>query len=119
MLENKKSLWKAGIAIVVVMLIVGLNLWNNSLKPPVKIVPMVPEEEKILFKFEQAGIWKVDREGHRCMVDQGVWRLLPFEKKESALYIIYDEEKTWWKLYDMYSGKLLGEVSSWGVKINP
>ncbi len=113
-MENKKPFWKAGIAAVI--LIIGFNLWNDSLKPPEKVVP---EEEKILFKFEQAEIWKVDREGHRCMVDPGVWQLLPFEKKESALYIIYDEEKTWWKLYDMYSGKLLGEVSSWGVKIYP
>ena len=72
-----------------------------------------------LVQFEQAGIWKVDRPNHRCLIDLGVWNLMPFEQKEQCLQIIYVEEKTWWKIYDRMSGKLLGEVSSWGWKIHP
>jgi len=75
--------------------------------------------EKILNQMQQAGIWKVDRPNHRCLVERGVWDNLPFDKKEQLLQVIYVEEKTWWKLYDSMSGKLLGEVSSWGWKIHP
>ena len=73
----------------------------------------------ILVQFEQAGIWKVDRPNHRCLVDRGVWDLMPLDKKEQTLQVIYVEEKTWWKIYDGMSGKLLGEVSSWGWKVHP
>lgn len=76
-------------------------------------------QERILNQFEAAGIWKVDRSNNRCMIDRGVWDRLPFEKKEQTLQAIYNEEKTWWKIYDRMSGKLLGEVSSWGIKIHP
>jgi hypothetical protein len=76
-------------------------------------------QEKILNQFEAAGIWKVDRPNHRCLIDRGVWDRLPFEKKEQTLQVIYVEEKTWWKINDRMSGKLLGEVSSWGWKIYP
>jgi len=76
-------------------------------------------QEKILDQFERGGIWKVDRANHRCLVDPGVWKLMPFDKKEQVLQVIYVEEKTWWKLYDSMSGKLLGEVSSWGWKVHP
>jgi hypothetical protein len=76
-------------------------------------------QEKILDQFESGGIWKVDRSNHRCLVDPGVWARLPFEKKERALQVIYVEEKTWWKLFDAYLGKLLGEVSSLGWKVYP
>ena len=76
-------------------------------------------QEKILDQFEKAGIWKIDRINHRCLVDPGVWARLPLDKKEQTLQAIYIEEKTWWELYDMYSGKLLGKVSSWGWKIYP
>jgi hypothetical protein len=76
-------------------------------------------QEKILNKLERGGIWKVDRPNHRCLVDPGVWKLITFDKKEQILQVIYVEEKTWWELYDMYSGKLLGKVSSWGWKIYP
>jgi hypothetical protein len=76
-------------------------------------------DEPILAQFEKAGIWNVDRPNHRCLIDPAIWARLPFEKKEQILQVIYVEEKTWWKLYDMYSGKLLGEVSSWGLKIHP
>ena len=76
-------------------------------------------QEKILDQFEREGIWKVDRPNHRCLVDPGVWARIPFEKKEQTLQVIYVEENTWWELYDMYSGKLLGKVSSWGWKVYP
>lgn len=76
-------------------------------------------QEKILDQFEQKGIWKVDRENHRCFINSGVWQSMPFEYKEKTLLAIYMEEKTWWKLYDYMSGKLLGEVNVWGVKIYP
>jgi len=76
-------------------------------------------QEKILDQFEKGGIWKVDRQNHRCLVDPGVWAKLPFEKKEQVLQVIYTEEKTLWKLFDAMSGKLLGEVSSWGWKVYP
>ena len=74
-------------------------------------------QEKILDKFERAAIWKVDRQNHRCLIEYGVWARLPFEQKEQCLQAIYVEEKTWWKIYDRMSGKLLGEVSSWGWKV--
>ena len=77
------------------------------------------KDKPILTAFEEKGIWKVDRANHRCLVDPEVWKLLPFEQKERCLQIIYVEENTWWKLYDYYSGKLLGEVSSWGWKVYP
>jgi hypothetical protein len=76
-------------------------------------------DESLLIQFEKAGIWKIDRPNHRFLVDPGVWKTLPFEKKEQTLQIIYTEEKTWWELYDTYSGKLLGKVSSWGWKVYP
>lgn len=76
-------------------------------------------QERILNQFESKRIWKVDRQNHRCLVDPGVWRLMTFEYKEKTLQVIYVEEKTWWELYDMYSGKLLGKVNSWGWKIYP
>ncbi len=80
---------------------------------------MASAQERILNQFESKGIWKVDRTNHRCLVDPGVWSLMNFEHKEKTLQVIYVEEKTWWKLYDMFSGKLLGEVSSWGWKVYP
>ncbi len=76
-------------------------------------------DEPILIQFEKAGIWKVDRPNHRCLIDRGVWDRLPFEQKEQCLQAIYVEQKTWWKIYDRMSGKILGEVSSWGWKIHP
>jgi len=76
-------------------------------------------QERILNQFETAGIWRVDRQNHRCLIDRGVWDRLPMEQKEQTLKVIYVEEKTWWKIYDRMSGKLLGEVSSWGWKIHP
>jgi len=76
-------------------------------------------DESILIQFEKTGIWKVDRVNHRCLIERGVWDRMPFEYKERCLQIIYVEEKTWWKIYDRMSGKLLGEVSSWGWKIYP
>jgi len=76
-------------------------------------------EEKILIQFERAGIWKVDPQNHRCLMDRGVWDMLPLEQKEQTLQVIYVEQKTWWKIYDRMSGKLLGEVSSWGWKVYP
>jgi hypothetical protein len=77
------------------------------------------KDKPILIDFQEKGIWKVDRANHRCLVDPGVWELLPFEQKEQVLKVIYVEEKTWWELYDYYSGKLLGKVSSWGWKVYP
>ena len=50
--------------------------------------------ENILGQFERAGIWKVDRPNHRCLVDPGVWAKLPLDKKEQSLQVIYTEEKT-------------------------
>ena len=79
----------------------------------------ISAEEKILYKFEQTGVWKADAKNHRCLVDPAVWRAIPLEKKEDILQAIYREEGTWWKLQDMYSGKLLGEVSSWDAKVYP
>ena len=76
-------------------------------------------QEKILTQFDKAGIWKIDRSNHRCLIDLGVWDRLPMVQKEQTLQLIYVEEKTWWKIYDRMSGKLLGEVSSWGWKIYP
>jgi hypothetical protein len=75
--------------------------------------------ESLLIQYQKAGIWKVDRPNHRCLVDPGVWNRIPFDQKEKVLQIIYVEENTWWEIYDMYSGKLLGKVSSWGWKIYP
>ena len=79
----------------------------------------VSADESILIQFQKANIWKVDRPNHRCLVDRGVWDLMPLDKKEQILQVIYVEEKTWWRIYDYMSGKLLGEVSSWGWKIHP
>lgn len=79
----------------------------------------IPAEEKILYKFEQTGVWKADAANHRCLVDPIVWYAISLEKKEDILRTIYREEGTWWNLNDMYSGKLLGEVSSWGAKVHP
>ena len=84
------------------------------------VVPILAlAQGMILNQFEKAGIWKVDRANHRCLVERDVWDRLPFDKKEQCLQAIYVEEKTWWEIYDMYSGKLLGKVSSWGWKIYP
>ena len=83
------------------------------------IYSFVSADEPILIQFEKAGIWKVDRPNHRCLIDPGVWVRWPFETKEQCLQAIYIEEKTWWKIYDYMSGKLLGEVSSWGWKVYP
>jgi len=82
-------------------------------------VLLVLANESILVSYERGGIWKVDRTNHRCLVDPGVWAKIPFDKKEQILQVIYVEEKTWWELYDMNSGKLLGKVSSWGWKVYP
>lgn len=79
----------------------------------------VESQIKILDDFEKHGIWKVDRQNHRCLIDLGIWARMPFEKKEQCLQAIYIEEKTWWEIYDCMSGKLLGKVSSWGVKVYP
>ena len=68
---------------------------------------------------EQTGVWKADAENHRCLVDPAVWRAIPLEKKEDILKAIYREEGTWWKLQDIYSGKFLAEVGSWGAKVYP
>ncbi len=46
-------------------------------------------------------------------------KILDQFEKARCLQVIYVEEKTWWKLYDRMSGKLLGEVSSWGWKVYP
>ncbi len=74
---------------------------------------------RILDDFETKGIWRVDRTNHRCLIDGGVWVRLPFEQKEQCLKAIYLETNTWWEIYDSMSGKLLGEVSSWGCKVHP
>jgi len=81
--------------------------------------PVLPYGEHVLVQFEQKGIWRVDRENHRCMMDVSVWRLMPIEYKEKTLQVIYVEEGTWWSIIDDHSGKELGKVSSWGPKVFP
>ncbi len=96
---------RRGICVLIfLMLLICSFVWGN---------------EVILIQFEKAGIWKIDRPNHRCLVDRAVWDRMPFDKKEQILQVIYAEEKTWWKIYDKMSGKLLGEVSSWGWKVHP
>jgi len=79
----------------------------------------VQSQVKILDDFERHGIWKVDRQNHRCLIEGGVWAQFPLERKEQCLQAIYMEQGTWWEIYDRMSGKLLGKVSSWGWKIYP
>ena len=100
-MKNKATLLAASIVFVLFMSHLGFS------------------QVKVLDDFEKHGIWKVDRPNHRCLIDPGVWVRLPFEQKEQCLQAIYIEEKTWWKIYDYMSGKLLGEVSSWGWKVYP
>lgn len=79
----------------------------------------VHSEESLLVSFEKGAIWKVDRPNHRCLIEGALWDRFPFEKKEQILQLLYVQEKTWWKISDRMSGKLLGEVNSWGWKIYP
>lgn len=83
------------------------------------LLPCTGAQVNVLDDFEKHGIWKVDRDRHRCLVDPGVWARWPFETKEQCLWAIYQETKTWWEVYDYYSGKLLGKVGSWGWKVYP
>lgn len=64
-------------------------------------------------------IWKKDKDRNCYFIDPAIWQRMPYEQKEQILYVIYREENTWWEIYDMYSGKCLGKVSSWGVKVYP
>jgi hypothetical protein len=83
------------------------------------IISLAWSQTSLLEQFKKAGIWDIDRKNHRCFVDPEPWALIPFQQKEQCLYVIYSEEKTWWELYDKFSGKLLGKVNSWGAKIYP
>lgn len=102
---------------IVAIFILGIVYLGNGAKEERTV--SIPPEQKLLYLFEQKGIWKADVANNRCLVDPAVWRALPFDKKEDMLRVIYREEATWWELYDMYTGKLLGKVDVWGVKIYP
>lgn len=107
---------KAALLTVAILCVVVIYLGNRAKEAN---TIQIPAEEKILYKFEQTGVWKADAVNHRCLVDPAVWYAISLEKKEDILRTIYREEGTWWNLNDMYSGKLLGEVSSWGAKVHP
>jgi hypothetical protein len=92
---------------------------STDKKQEVKSSSVSETGPKLLDQFEREGIWTVDRNNHRCLIEGDIWNMLPLEKKEQSLQVIYVEEKTWWKLYDRMTGKLLGEVSSWGWKVYP
>lgn len=62
-------------------------------------------------------IWKKDKQRNRYYINPNLWNKIPFEQKEQILRVIYNEENTWWEIYDMYSGKCLGKAQSWGPKI--
>ncbi len=62
--------------------------------------------------------WTIDAENHRYLIHPALWKWMPLKQKEHLLWIIYEEENTWWDIYDIYSGQLLGKVSSLGVTIN-
>lgn len=122
MSDQKKGMRRVGYLMVVVLLISGVfSAWifsretKQSGPRPVNVQSQV----KILDDFERHGIWKVDRQNHRCLIEYGVWARIPFEQKERCLQAIYVEQKTWWEIYDVMSGKLLGKVGAWGWKVYP
>lgn len=106
---------------LILLFSVGFSAWmltNESNKPKSGPV-LIQTKTRMLDQFEQQGIWKVDRKNHRCLIEYEVWVRLPLEQKEQCLQAIYNDEKTWWEIYDRMSGKLLGKVSSWGFKVYP
>jgi len=120
--NRKKGIHYVGYLMLVVLLIsvvfsTWMILYGEKQSGPKRV--HVQSQVKILDDFERHGIWKVDRQNHRCLIEGGVWAQFPLERKEQCLQTIYMEQNTWWEIYDQMSGKLLGKVSSWGWKIYP